>query len=83
MGVIRTFEFVSSLRRMSVVVKRLKSTSMEIYVKGAPEVMSDICDPDSCMFNNFSCLFHDLTVLFQFPKIMKIYYLIIRNVDIE
>ncbi|KAG9018165.1 hypothetical protein FRB90_012009 [Tulasnella sp. 427] len=47
LGVIRTFEFVSALRRMSVIVKRLKSTSMEIYVKGAPEVMTDICDPDS------------------------------------
>lgn len=47
LGVIRTFDFVSSLRRMSVVVKRLKSNSMEIYVKGAPEVMADICDRDS------------------------------------
>ncbi|KAG9102700.1 hypothetical protein FRC06_001408 [Ceratobasidium sp. 370] len=47
LGVIRTFEFVSALRRMSVVVKRLKSTSMEIYVKGAPEVMGDICEPSS------------------------------------
>ncbi|EAU91429.2 P-type ATPase [Coprinopsis cinerea okayama7 len=47
LGVIRTFEFVSALRRMSVIVKRLKSTSMEIYVKGAPEVMADICEPDS------------------------------------
>lgn len=48
LGVIRTYDFVSSLRRMSVIVKRLKSTSMEIYVKGAPEVMPDICDPASC-----------------------------------
>ncbi|KAH7108171.1 Ca-transporting ATPase [Auriculariales sp. MPI-PUGE-AT-0066] len=47
LGVIRTFDFVSALRRMSVIVKRLKSSSMEIYVKGAPEVMNDICDPDS------------------------------------
>lgn len=47
---IRTFEFVSALRRMSVVVKRLKSNSMEIYVKGAPEVMVDICDRDSCIY---------------------------------
>ncbi|KAH8828068.1 P-type ATPase [Flagelloscypha sp. PMI_526] len=47
LGVIRTFEFVSALRRMSVVVKRLKSSSMEVYVKGAPEVMSSICEPDS------------------------------------
>jgi cation-transporting ATPase 13A3/4/5 len=50
LGVIRIFDFVSALRRMSVVVKRLKSNSMEIYVKGAPEVMQDICDPDSCMY---------------------------------
>ncbi|PIL34017.1 transporter [Ganoderma sinense ZZ0214-1] len=47
LGVIRTFEFVSALRRMSVIVKRLKSTSMEVYVKGAPEVMAEICDKSS------------------------------------
>lgn len=47
LGVIRTFDFVSALRRMSVIVKRLKSSSMEIYVKGAPEVMADICEQDS------------------------------------
>lgn len=47
LGVIRTFDFVSALRRMSVVVKKLKSSSMEIYVKGAPEIMSEICDPES------------------------------------
>ncbi|KAI0081294.1 hypothetical protein K474DRAFT_1768739 [Panus rudis PR-1116 ss-1] len=47
LGVIRTFEFVSALRRMSVIVKRLKSNSMEVYVKGAPEVMADICEKDS------------------------------------
>jgi len=34
---------------MSVIVKRLKSSSMEIYVKGAPEVMADICDKSSCV----------------------------------
>lgn len=50
LGVIRTFEFLSALRRMSVVVKRLKSSSMEIYVKGAPEVMVDICDKSSCEY---------------------------------
>ncbi|KDN36320.1 hypothetical protein K437DRAFT_276836 [Tilletiaria anomala UBC 951] len=47
LGVLRTFEFVSHLRRMSVVVKRLKSESMEVFVKGAPEVMTDICIPES------------------------------------
>jgi cation-transporting ATPase 13A2 len=33
---------------MSVIVKRLRSSSMEIYVKGAPEVMADICEKESC-----------------------------------
>ncbi|WVQ65814.1 uncharacterized protein L199_003992 [Kwoniella botswanensis] len=47
LGVIRTYDFVSALRRMSVIVKRLKSNSMEVYVKGAPEVMPDICDPST------------------------------------
>lgn len=47
LGVLRTFEFVSQLRRMSVVVKRMRSDSMEVFVKGAPEVMTDICLPES------------------------------------
>lgn len=44
LGVIRTFEFVSALRRMSVIVKKLHSSSMEVYVKGAPEALVEICD---------------------------------------
>jgi cation-transporting ATPase 13A2 len=28
--------------------KKLKSKSIEVYVKGAPEVMVDICDKASC-----------------------------------
>ncbi|KAG9288647.1 hypothetical protein G9A89_006748 [Geosiphon pyriformis] len=47
LGIIRTFEFVSSLRRMSVIVKRLKSHTMEVYVKGAPEIMIEICKKES------------------------------------
>lgn len=47
LGVIRTFEFVSALRRMSVIVKQLHSTSMEVFVKGAPESLLEICDRNS------------------------------------
>ncbi|KAG0052662.1 hypothetical protein BGZ83_002319 [Gryganskiella cystojenkinii] len=47
LGIIRCFEFVSSLRRMSVIVKKLHSPGMDIYVKGAPEVMTDICLKES------------------------------------
>lgn len=59
LGVIRTYEFMSSLRRMSVVVKRLKSSSMEIYVKGAPEVMGEICNKESCTLYNHMLVHFD------------------------
>jgi len=32
---------------MSVLVKRLRSPTIEVYVKGAPEVMREICRPDT------------------------------------
>lgn len=53
---LRTFDFVSSLRRMSVLVKKLKSNSVEAYVKGAPEVMIEICDKSTRAYLLFSIL---------------------------
>jgi cation-transporting ATPase 13A2 len=47
LGVLKSFEFVSHLRRASVVVRQFGSKSGSIYVKGAPEVMKDICRPDT------------------------------------
>lgn len=37
---------------MSVLVKKLKSQTIEAYVKGAPEVMVDICTKESCEFQS-------------------------------
>lgn len=39
----KEFEFVAALRRMSVIVER--NNKYQVFVKGAPEVMLDICDP--------------------------------------
>jgi cation-transporting ATPase 13A2 len=47
LGVLKSFEFVSQLRRASVVVRQFGSKSGSIYVKGAPEVMKDICRPET------------------------------------
>ncbi|KAF2112000.1 ATPase type 13A2 [Lophiotrema nucula] len=47
LGVLKTFEFVSHLRRASVIVRQFGSKSGQVYVKGAPECMKDICRPDS------------------------------------
>lgn len=46
-GIMKQFDFVSQLRRMSVVAKTLGSNSMEVYLKGAPEIMSDVCRPET------------------------------------
>ncbi|KAK9453672.1 hypothetical protein V1511DRAFT_462087 [Dipodascopsis uninucleata] len=47
LGVIRSFEFISQLRRMSVIVRRLRDPDVIVYVKGAPEIMTTICVPES------------------------------------
>jgi len=47
---LKTFEFVSQLRRASVIVRQTGDSGGDIYVKGAPECMKDICNPESCKF---------------------------------
>ncbi|KAF3760211.1 hypothetical protein M406DRAFT_343355 [Cryphonectria parasitica EP155] len=47
LGVLKLFEFVSQLRRMSVIVRTFGQPSGDIYVKGAPECMRDICRAES------------------------------------
>lgn len=47
LGVLKQFEFVSQLRRASVVVRQFGAAGGEIYLKGAPECMKEVCRPDS------------------------------------
>jgi cation-transporting ATPase 13A2 len=47
LNILKSFEFVSNLRRASVVVRRQGDPGAHIYVKGAPEVMKDICQASS------------------------------------
>ncbi|KAF3002795.1 hypothetical protein E8E14_001829 [Neopestalotiopsis sp. 37M] len=47
LGVLKSFEFVSHLRRASVLVRAFGQQSADIYVKGAPECMGEICRADS------------------------------------
>ncbi|KAI0167063.1 hypothetical protein GGR52DRAFT_556774 [Hypoxylon sp. FL1284] len=47
LGILRSFEFVSQLRRASVIVRAFGQQSGNIYVKGAPECMREICRPES------------------------------------
>lgn len=43
-GIIKTFEFLSDLRCMSVIVKPSNDNQYWAFTKGAPEIMYDICD---------------------------------------
>ncbi|KAF7173245.1 hypothetical protein CNMCM5623_005483 [Aspergillus felis] len=47
LGVLRNFEFVSELRRASVVVRQFGDGGASFFVKGAPESLKTICVPDS------------------------------------
>lgn len=48
LGVLKSFEFVSRLRRASVIVRRFGEKGSDVFVKGAPEAMREICRQDSC-----------------------------------
>ncbi|KAM9720213.1 polyamine-transporting ATPase 13A3-like [Menidia menidia] len=44
-GIVRQFPFSSALQRMSVVVRRLGEKHMDAFMKGAPEVVANLCKP--------------------------------------
>lgn len=47
LGNLKSFEFVSQLRRASVIVGQSGSSQGDVYVKGAPECMREICRQDT------------------------------------
>lgn len=47
LGILKQFEFVSQLRRASVIVRQFGSPGANVYLKGAPECMKEVCKPDS------------------------------------
>jgi cation-transporting ATPase 13A3/4/5 len=47
LGILRSFEFVSELRRTSVIVRQFGDNGASVFVKGAPECMKEICHANS------------------------------------
>ncbi|KAJ5641572.1 hypothetical protein N7490_005572 [Penicillium lividum] len=47
LGILRNFEFVSQLRRASVVVRQFGDNGASFFVKGAPESIKEICVPET------------------------------------
>ena len=50
-GIIRRFEFVSSLQRMSVIVKNINEDFFKIYCKGSPEKIRELCYAETISSN--------------------------------
>ncbi|XP_055502195.1 polyamine-transporting ATPase 13A3 isoform X1 [Leucoraja erinacea] len=46
-GIVRQFPFSSSLQRMSVVARVLGGKQMDAYLKGAPEVIANLCKAET------------------------------------
>ncbi|PFH55753.1 hypothetical protein XA68_17685 [Ophiocordyceps unilateralis] len=47
LGMLKSFEFLPQLRRASVIVRHFGQKSGDIFVKGAPEAMREICREES------------------------------------
>jgi magnesium-transporting ATPase (P-type) len=45
LGTLKQVEFLPALRRASVVVRRFQHAGAEVHVKGAPEVLCDLGQP--------------------------------------
>ncbi|XP_060054475.1 polyamine-transporting ATPase 13A3 isoform X3 [Erinaceus europaeus] len=46
-GIVRQFPFSSALQRMSVVARVLGDKKMDAYMKGAPEIIANLCKPET------------------------------------
>ncbi|XP_071945615.1 polyamine-transporting ATPase 13A3-like isoform X2 [Antedon mediterranea] len=66
-GIVRQFPFASDLQRMSVITQKAGSPDMEVYVKGAPEMIASLSDPNTVPEDFYSVLrehtYHGLRVL--------------------
>lgn len=46
-GIVRHFTFSSSLQRMTVIARTLGASNYNIYCKGAPESICNLCLPET------------------------------------
>jgi len=69
-GIVRRFEFLSKLQRMSVIVKTLDESEFRMHIKGSPEKVRELCRPESIPSD-----FHE--VLSKYTQVKFYSYLLI------
>ena len=79
LGVIRRFEFVYKLQRMSVLIKNAKENYYKLYSKGSPEKIRELCRPETIPSNFNRLLNHyssqGLRVIALSFKLLKMNFL--------
>ena len=51
LGILHIFHFSSKLKRMGVIVKSINDEKLEFYMKGAPEIVSQLCKRETLPSN--------------------------------
>ena len=79
LDLIKRFDFVSKLQRMSVLVKNTKEDYFKVYCKGSPEKIRELCKPETIpsnynrILNSYSN--QGLRVFALSFKLLKMHYL--------
>ena len=47
LAIIKRFDFTPKLQRMSVIVQNMRDMNYSVNIKGAPEIIKELCDPHS------------------------------------
>jgi len=50
-GIVRRFEFLSKLQRMSVIIKEFGTNGFRMHIKGSPEKIREMCRPETVPTN--------------------------------
>lgn len=79
LDLIKRFDFISKLQRMSVLVKNTKEDYFKVYCKGSPEKIRELCKPESIPSNYNRVLSsysnQGLRVFALSFKLLKMHYL--------
>lgn len=72
LAIIRRFDFSSKLQRMSVIVRNINENKFKLHVKGSPEVIRELCRPETIpenfhvVLNDYAQVFYDLYLILIF-----------------